>query len=193
MPPRTRAKPAHQSTPWASGKHKAPPSGRRKPWTKRVQQGFRRQLRKRPSLGLILQIAFAVTAVALLVTGLLLETMLFYLAAALSGLGALATRRAVVLEQERQRKNAGPKVTMPPPSSRPRKPRTQPGGATPPPSSANGVVICTETKKPTKDCDCASRHITTEAKSRQFGRPIGSPYGSRKKQGAARNTDKSGV
>jgi len=144
-------------------------------------------------LGLILQIAFAVLAVVLLVTGLLLENVLFYLATSLSALGGVATRRAVFLEQERQRKNAGPKVHMPPPNSRPRKPRAAAGGSTPPPPSANGVVICTETKKPTKDCDCASRHITTEAKSRQFGRPIGSPYGSRKKQGAARNTDKTGV
>jgi len=171
--------------PWASGKRR--PSTRKQPWTKRAQKGFGKALRRHPLLGLVLQIAFAVLAVVLLVTGLLLENVLFFLATTLSALGALATRRAVVLEQERQ-KRSGPKVTMPPPSSRSSKPK--PGSAAPPPP-ANGVVLCTESRKPTKECDCASRHITTEAKSRQFGRPIGTPYGRRNKPGKS-NTDKTG-
>lgn len=181
MPPRART----SQTPWATGNRRKPP-----PWTKRVQRGFRRQLRKRPMLGLILQIVFAVLAVVLLVTGLLLENVLFFLATTLSALGGVATRRAIHLEQERQ-KRSSPKVTMPPPSARQRRsaPKTSPADSAP---SANGAVLCTETKKPTKDCDCASRHITTAAKSQQFGRPIGSPYGRRNKSGKV-NTDKAGA
>jgi hypothetical protein len=180
MPPRARA----QQTAWKTGNRRP-----KKPWPKRVQQSFRKQLRKRPLLGLILQIAFAVLAVILLVTGLMLESLLFYLATALSALGALATRRAVVLEQERQKR--GPRVTPPSPRSGPRKAAPKPGGSDPPPPT-NGVVKCTETGKPTKDCECASRHITTKAKSEQFGRPIGSPYGRRNKPSKV-NTDKAGA
>lgn len=154
---------------------------------KRVQKGFAKALRKYPLLGLLLQIGFAVLAVVLLVTGLLLENVLFFLATTLSALGGVATRRAVFLEQERQMRSGGPKVA---PASSPRKPSAKPTAdkAAPP---ADGVVLCTESKKPTKDCDCATRHITTAAKSRQFGRPVGTPYGRRNKPGKS-NTDKAG-
>jgi hypothetical protein len=186
MPPRARAKPAHQQTPWASGKRRPPP--RKQPWAKRVQKGFAKALRKYPLLGLVLQIGFAVLAVVLLVTGLLLENVLFFLATTLSALGGVATRRAVFLEQERQMRSGGPKVA--PASSGTRRPSPKPTGPAPPPP-ADGVVLCTESKKPTKDCDCATRHITTAAKSRQFGRPVGTPYGRRNKPGKS-NTDKAG-
>jgi hypothetical protein len=173
---------ATQQGPWASGKRR--PQPRKQPWQKRVQRSVGKAVRKRPMLGLLVQIAFAAVAVALLITGLLLENVLFFLATTLSALGGVATRRAIHLEQERQKR--GPKVTMPPPSSRPRGTAPKPGGAAPPPPT-NGAVLCTETKKPTKDCDCASRHITTQAKAQQFGRPIGSPYGRRNKPS---NSDK---
>ena len=69
MPPRARAKPPHQQMPWASGRRRPPP--KKQTWVKRVKKGFGKALRRYPVLGLVLQIAFAVLAVVLLVTGLL--------------------------------------------------------------------------------------------------------------------------
>jgi len=191
MPPRARAKPTHQQTPWASGRRKPPP--KKQPWAKRAKKGLGKALRKHPLLGLVLQIAFAALAVVLLVTGLLLENVLFFLATALSGLGALATRRAVVLEQERQRRS-GPKVHMPPPGSRPRKTRPEPGGAAPP-APGSGPVTCTETGRPIEGdnkCDCASRHVATEEGARRYGRPVGAPLGRKGKQHKTGDTVKTG-
>lgn len=187
MPPRARAKPAHQQMPWASEKRRPPP--RKQPWAKRVQKGFGKALRKYPLLGLLLQIGFAVLAVVLLVTGLLLENVLFFLATTLSALGGVATRRAVFLEQERQRKNTGPKVTMPAPSSRTSKPKA--GGTSPPPAAA-GAVKCTDTGKPISECGCASRHVATEDGAARYGKPIGTPIGRKTKQRSTGGTVKTG-
>lgn len=182
-----------QQAPWQSGRRR--PQSRKTTRWKRVQRSVGKTLRKHPMLGLVVQIAFAVLAVVLLVTGLLLENVLFFLATTLSALGGVATRRAIFLEQERQRQ-ASPKVTPPPADRpRPRKTTSKPaGGATPPPKS-DGVLRCTETKQPLagdNKCTCASRHITTEKKAQQFGRPVGSPYGRRNKPGKV-NTDKAGA
>lgn len=169
--------------PWASGKRRPPP--KKQPWVKRVKKSASKTLRKYPLLGVVAKIGFAVAAIALLVTGLLLENLLFFLASALSGLGALAVRRAVQLEKERQQR--GPKVTMPPPSSRPREPTPKPGAASASPP-ANGPVLCTESKKPIDGvgkCDCASRHVATEEGARRYGRPVGTPLGRKSKQKAS--------
>jgi len=130
-----------------------------------------------------------VLAVVLLVTGLLLENVLFYLATTLAGLGGVATRRAVFLEQERQRKNGGPKVTMPPPSSRSSKPK--PDGSAPR-TASGGVVKCTDTGKPISECGCASRHVATEDGSDRYGKPVGSPIGRKAKQRSTGGTIKTG-
>lgn len=175
--------------PWASGKRRPPP--KKQPWVKRVKKSVAKTLRKHPTLGLVAQIGFALSAIALLVTGLLLENLLFILASAMAALGAVATRRAVFLEQERQMR-AGPKVTMPPPSSRPRKPNPA-GAAAPPPAS--GPVKCTETGRPIEGdskCDCASRHVATEEGARRYGRAVGAPLGRKSKQQKASGTARTG-
>jgi hypothetical protein len=182
----------HQG-PWASGRRRAPQKSPIRRRVDGIKKGFGRAMRKHPWIGLLLQIVFAVLAVALLVTGLLLENVLFFLATTMSALGGVATRRAIFLEQERQRQQSGPKVSRPRPAgSGPRTSTPKAGGAAPPPS-AGGVVKCTETGKPIKDCGCSSRHVATPEGAQTYGKPVGSPIGRKnKKQSSAGGTVKTG-
>lgn len=145
---------------------------------KRIGRAWGRATRRHPWLNLFLSIVLSVIAVLALVLGSVLQSVLYYLVMALAGLGALAIRRAQQMDSARQAN---------PPKTAPRQPRPEP---TPPPGKARptaaaGPVTCTDTGKVAKECDCASRHVETEKGVRQFGRPIGSPIGRRKKANAS--------
>ena len=136
-----------------------------------AKKGAKKQMRKHPLIGVLLQVVLGIVAVVALVLGVVLETSLYYLVVAVAGLGALAVRRAQQMERVRQgvppKPSAGGPRTAPPP---------------PPPSSgpkpaAGGVVKCTATGKPTDQCDCYSRHVATEDGVKRYGRPLGTPFG----------------
>ncbi|MGL5911040.1 MAG: hypothetical protein ACRCZP_13615 [Phycicoccus sp.] len=145
-------------------------------------KGWKRTLRKHPVLGVLLSIVLAAVGVLLLITGLLAQNALYYLAFALSALGSVAVARAGHLERQRQERQraARPKVHTPPPRERPPGPRTEQ-----PPPASGGVVKCTDTGRPIGDCDCASRHVATADGARRYGLAVGAPMGRRKKRTAA--------
>lgn len=182
-----------QQAPWASGKH-AP--GRKRPvssagkrglgrFAGNAKKGWRKTLRRHPSVGIAASVLLALVAVVSLVLGLVLESALYYLVVAIAGLGALAMRRAAQMERERQKA---------PPRARPTSggPKTPPPSAASTPPPAGGVVKCTETSRPIADCDCASRHVASSDGARRYGLPVGSPMGRRKKTEKPSGTTKSG-
>lgn len=97
---------------------------------------------------------------------------------ALSGLGALAIRRAQVMAQ--QRHQAPPRARPASGGPRPDRPAPDPADA---PSAPAGPPKCTETERPVAECDCASRHVATAEGARRYGLPIGSPMGKRARKG----------
>ncbi|MGL5911444.1 MAG: hypothetical protein ACRCZP_15705 [Phycicoccus sp.] len=149
-------------------------------------RGWKRTLRKHPALGVLLSIVLAAVGVLLLITGLIAQNALYYLAFALSALGSVAVARAGHLERQRQeRQRAGrPTVHTPPRRERPAEPRTEQ------PPAAGGVVQCTDTGRPIADCDCASRHVATADGAKRYGLSVGAPMGRRKKTGRESATRK---
>lgn len=176
MPPRQRA-------PWASGKHG--PSARRKPprtaaakvasrvWAN-AKSNYAKATRKHPWMNLILQLVLGLVFVVTLVFGSVLQTFLYYLVLALSGLGQLAIVRARQMERDRQAAKppprptkAGPKMPPPPPK----------GSDVPPPT---GGLRCTATGRSLEGddpCDCKSRHVRKQSNADRRGVPLGYPYG----------------
>ncbi len=167
--------------PWASGKRKPAP-GR-----KRTKGSKRRRNRT------LLSVLLSIVTLALLGVGLVTESLLYYLVSATFGLAVVAQRRAMKMEMRMADRRRGTVVPPKPKKARPgpptadraKKMREEAEAARTAGGAAAGPVKCTATKKPTAECDCASRHITTRKKAEQFGRPIGSPYGHRKKQAAS--------
>lgn len=168
---------AHQHTQWASGARKPPPSGRRKkpqtPWT-RAKRKAKRHLDHHPGAALVVMIVLGALALACMALGLVLENVLYFLAMGLSALGTVAAARTRHLAEQRQQAR--------PPKVRPERyappPKPKPSGEQPP---AGGPVKCTETQKSIEECDCATRHVATAKGVDQFGLPLGSPIGKRKR------------
>lgn len=136
-----------------------------------AKRGAKKQLRKHPFIGLLLQVVLGVVAVMALILGVVLESSLYYLVMALGAFGALAIRRAQQMERARQGvpptpTSRGPR-TAPPPSS------TSGSGSKP----ATGGVKCTATGRPAEECDCFSRHVVTSDGVHRYGRPLGTPFG----------------
>lgn len=135
-----------------------------------------------PSRGLV-SVVLSVASLALLGTALLAESVLLAL---VTGLSMLATVLQVRWSQQRAAADLR-KDAATPRARRPRPPKaaptSKPDGDRPAPPTG-GVVLCTETGRPTEGdqkCDCASRHITSAEGVEYFGRPMGSPIGRRKK------------
>lgn len=171
MPPRQQ--------PWASGKHK--PGQRGKPKTAygriwdNTKRSYAKATRKHPWINLVLQVVFGLVAVVALVLGSVLQSVLWWLVLALSGLGTLAIRRAQQMERDRQ-------------ASRPRPRPTSAGPKTPPPDpeakpTQGGSLKCSATGRPLdgdNPCDCHSRHVRQQKNADRLGLRIGDPYGKRK-------------
>lgn len=135
-----------------------------------AKRGAKKQLRKHPFIGLLLQVLLGAVAVVALIAGVVLESSLYYLVMALGAFGALAIRRAQQMERARQGvppkpTSRGPRTTAPPPPPS--------SGPTP----AGGVVKCTATGRPADQCDCFSRHVATDDGVKRYGRPLGTPFG----------------
>lgn len=144
-----------------------------------ARRGWKKTLRRHPSVGVLASILLGIVAVVSLLLGVILESALYYLVMAMSALGALAIRRAQQMARER---HAAPPPRARPTTGGPRKPPPpKPADATPPP--ATGPVKCTETSKPIDTCGCSSRHVASEQGARRYGRPVGTPMGKRAKQG----------
>lgn len=136
-----------------------------------AKRGAKKQLRKHPFIGLLLQVVLGAVAVMALILGVVLESSLYYLVMALGAFGALAIRRAQQMERARQGvpprpTSRGPRTTPPPP----------PASSGPPPA-AGGVVKCTATGRAATECDCFSRHVATDDGVKRYGRPLGTPFG----------------
>lgn len=174
--------PAHQHTAWASGSRKAPPSGRRRkpqtPWT-RTKRKVKRHFDHHPGQALAAMILLGLVAIICLIIGLFAENLLYFLAAGLSSLGAVAAARTQHLAQQRQEQS----------TRIPKPPRTRPAGGEKPPTETSSeqrsdVVTCTRTGKqvwPKDDCPCPEKHVTSAKGVKWFGLPLGSPIVLRKK------------
>lgn len=134
----------------------------------------------------LLSLALSSAAAALLVAGLVTESLLYYVATALMSLASLAEIRAWRMQMRMDDRRKG--QTIPPRRKRPTGPATSsPGGQAraaesgpgPTGTRQDGPVRCTETNEPTDKCDCASRHVVTEDGARRYGLPVGSPIGRR--------------
>ncbi len=145
---------------------------------KQAQKKWQRTTRNHPTVGLVAYLLMGLASVLMLVVGLTAETLLFrllgFLVAALGGLGTMAVRQAHKMEKAAQE---APRVR--PQGPAPRTPSPPSSSAAPPPPTG-GVVKCTKTGKPAKDCDCATRHITSTDGAEHFRRPLGTPYGWKK-------------
>lgn len=166
--------------PWASGKRKAPPGRKRRKGSKRR--------RNRTLLSVLLSIA----TLALLGVGLVTESLLYYLVSATFGLAVVAQRRAMKMEMRMADRSRGQTVPPkprkaragPPTADRAKKMRDEAAAARTAGGATAGPVRCTSSSKPVDDCDCASRHVTSQAGVDRYGLPLGSPLG-RKKQTAS--------
>lgn len=150
---------------------------------------WKRTLRRHPAVGIIASVLLAVLAVALLVTGLLAENLLYLLASILSGLGGVAINRARHLEQQRQEQARAKRPTV---SQHPKAQEAKDESSSSTPPSSSGVVLCTETRRPIADCGCASRHVATAEGAKRYGLPVGSPMGRRAKAAKPSATTRSG-
>lgn len=173
-----------QAPPWPTGRRT---TGKRRPVSgagarglrhvaDNARRGWKKTLRKHPAVGVAASVLLGVVAVLALLAGVILESFLYYLVMALSGLGALAIRRAQMMARQRHQ--------APPPRARPtgagpRPPK--PAAGSEGPAASSGPPKCTETGQPVGECDCASRHVATAEGARRYGVPVGSPIGRRKK------------
>jgi hypothetical protein len=168
---------ATEHLPWASGKRKRAP-------------GKKRSTARRRKRHTLLSVLLSVAALAFLAVGLVAETLLYYLVAATFAGAVVAQRRAMAMEMRMADRRRGQVVPPKPRKARPGSPTVdrakrmreeataaRNAGAT---AAPVGVVKCTATQKPTDECDCASRHVTSEAGERRYGLPMGSPLGRRK-------------
>lgn len=162
---------------------KRPMSGAGKSMLGRVagnaKRGWKKTVRKHPMVGVVTSIVLAIVAVVSLLLGVILESALYYLVMAMSGLGALAIRRAQQMARERPGGASRPRPTSGGPRKPPPPPPPSPGADPPPPS---GPLRCTATGRPASECDCASRHVISSEGARRYGVPLGSPIGRRKRE-----------
>lgn len=154
-----------------------------------ARRGWKRTLRRHPSVGVLASVLLAVLAVVLLLGGLLAENVLYFLASSLSALGTVAITRARLLEQRRQEQRRANRPTVSPPT----RPREEPKPSDSPPPPSSGLVLCTETQRPIADCGCASRHVATPEGAKRYGLPVGSPMGRRAKAAKPSATARSGA
>lgn len=136
----------------------------------------------------LLSVLLSVAALSFLAVGLVAESLLYYLVAATFAVATVAQRRAMAMEMRMADRSRG--QTVPPPrkaragsptaarakAMREEATAARNAGA----SSTPAVVKCTSSSKPVDDCDCASRHVTSEAGVRRYGLPLGSPLGRKK-------------
>lgn len=129
----------------------------------------------------LLSVVLSIVSLLLMIVALATESLLLMLVTGLSIVATVAQVRMVRKRQEQQRRKAAAKM---PPRPRPApKEQTGPRKATAEQVPV-GVVLCADTSKPIEGenkCECASRHVATQAGVETFGLPLGSPLGKKKK------------
>lgn len=145
--------------------------------------------RKRPSKkGLaahlergLLSVVLSIVSLLLMVLALATESLLLM---AVTGLSVLATAAQIQMARKRAEHDRRKAATRPPrkPAAPRRSSAETPADKARPQAAANGVVLCTETKKPIDVCECASRHVATTDGARRYGLAVGAPMGRRAKQ-----------
>ena len=152
---------AHQTLPWASGKRKKRP-GQKK--------------RKRKSRGGLIAVALSILTGAVLVVALITDAGVAYAVAGASTLATAAAVKAAKKQAENDRRKASAAGKPPRPAGA-SKPAPAAGARKPAAGKPveGGAVKCTKTGKPTDDCPCPQRHVTSQDGAKRYGLPLGSP------------------